>query len=1301
MNTIDATGGSDNDRIVAHSTPLSLSKVLEEEFNLLGPEEGETPVSAQPSEELSEQQRLKNHFTRVHKAKQTNALCLSGGGIRSASFSLGVIQGLAKRNLLSSFHYLSTVSGGGYVGGWLSAWIHRHQHGFDGVCEQLKKNEPQNKDSGMSEPETVLHLREYSNYLSPRLGIFSLDTWTLAATYLRNLVLSWVVLFPLLVALLLIPRLMTSLLWLPSGDKASILLPVGIALTLTALCVAVLSLPSLDRRACGRDQYESSKRPETRHVWAGIIIPMLLASIIWCVRSAWKSETTVPDQTAWELLVQKLLRVTPFFVGAAVAVWFIARFMLRKANPPRLLQLIFGFAILSFVLVPLIMLLRAWGVHKHQEAIIFIGVPYQLTIFLAMITAYVGINSRYASPDSDDDREWWGRLMGALMLVIGCWLTVVGIGLYGAIIISWIQSLPYYSGTIASIILSISGGIAGLMGGYSVSSGESHDKMLSAAQRIARKVPTVGAALFLLSLFLLLSTAINAVLPVTVNAAASELARLRPQSLKENERVVTTTQLVLPPWLKNMMPKSDRSVQQSAPRPNEGKEDWAIISLWTVATVVFAIGLVLGLAMNVNRLSLHAMYRARLIRAFLGASNPERTADPFTGFDPTDNLPIHHLRRLQRFTKEDLFEKGAEQPDRQLREMVKHWQAGQVGLGAYIHSQLEANDISLELLHLKLEDPAIDWEKKRKKGTASYSYLGLVLDQLNELLADSDLIIYSRFRNLATSQQKRRKKRLIRDQKSERDASQEAAGDQAGYGQRAAIEAAARQVEADGRPHLLNRLILEDAWPLCRPARALPGPLHIVNLALNLVSGKNLAWQQRKAASFIVSPLHSGFCLHAEYDPDTGDRKRRGGYRRSDEYGGGITVGTAIAISGAAASPNMGYHSSPAVTFLMTLFNARLGWWLGNPAEKRLTTAWRRFRASSSRGLRTLRRSLANVGLYFLQPNDREMWQLPAPRHPLSPLIDEALGRTSDDNDYVYLSDGGHFENLGLYEMVRRRCRFIVVSDASCDPKCAFDDLGNSVRKIRTDFGIPIHLDDPKFRYGKHKRGGGKYCAVGLIDYKPVDGPDAPRGLLLYVKAALGENLPIDVLNYAKTSTHFPHEPTSDQWFSESQFESYRRLGEECIDEICANVEGGNRSWQPEAVTAPGIDTERLLPEQLVARARQHVRSEKGVLPRAKPPELQDGWRLGPLPFSEENIAEIPEMSGVFRLFDGNEIAFIGRDRNIASRLGSHKSGKEGPTRAATHFDCELTTQFEQREESLFKEFADSHNGARPKWNTV
>jgi hypothetical protein len=285
-------------------------------------------------------------------------------------------------------------------------------------------------------------------------------------------------------------------------------------------------------------------------------------------------------------------------------------------------------------------------------------------------------------------------------------------------------------------------------------------------------------------------------------------------------------------------------------------------------------------------------------------------------------------------------------------------------------------------------------------------------------------------------------------------------------------------------------------------------PMPVVNIALNLVHGEKLSWQQRKAQSFTVSPLHCG-----SFSSNLG-------YRRSSEYGKNhavnqaITIGTALAISGAAASPNMGYHSSPAVTFLLTLFNVRLGWWLGNPGQAGDTTY------------------------------DRS-----CPEFAVGPLLAEAFGLTDDQKRYVYLSDGGHFENLGLYEMVLRRCHCILVSDAGCDEKIEFQDLGNAIRKIRIDLGIDITIKLDRLRpIGQNGHSSGHY-AVGTIHYTRVD-HGMSDGILIYLKPSLTGNEPVDVLEYAAHHRQFPHEPTADQFFDESQFESYRRLGEHVVDQV-------------------------------------------------------------------------------------------------------------------------------------------------------
>ena len=138
-----------------------------------------------------------------------SALCLSGGGIRSATFNLGVLQALAKNKMLGDFDYLSSVSGGGYIASWLQAWIHRQQQDEGTsrqVFEQLGGRSDKPVDPLAPEPRPVDHLREFSNYLTPKLGLFSGDTWTAAAIILRNLLLNWLVILPLLAALVVIPQ---------------------------------------------------------------------------------------------------------------------------------------------------------------------------------------------------------------------------------------------------------------------------------------------------------------------------------------------------------------------------------------------------------------------------------------------------------------------------------------------------------------------------------------------------------------------------------------------------------------------------------------------------------------------------------------------------------------------------------------------------------------------------------------------------------------------------------------------------------------------------------------------------------------------------------------------------------------------------------------------------------------------------------------------------------------------------------------------------------------------------------------
>jgi hypothetical protein len=212
----------------------------------------------------------------------------------------------------------------------------------------------------------------------------------------------------------------------------------------------------------------------------------------------------------------------------------------------------------------------------------------------------------------------------------------------------------------------------------------------------------------------------------------------------------------------------------------------------------------------------------------------------------------------------------------------------------------------------------------------------------------------------------------------------------------------------------------------------------------------------------------------------------------------------------------------------MTILNVRLGWWLGNPRRD--------------------------------GPSSR-----PGPKFALKSLLGELFALSDGRSAYVNVSDGGHFDNLGIYELVRRRCPFIIACDAEADPFFRFEGLGGAIRKCRADFGVEIIINPTHIRGSKH------HCVLGTIEY-----PDAPMGQLLYIKASLTGDEPEDVQQYSTAHDTFPHESTGDQFFSESQFESYRQLG---IHEIRSVFEGVQS--RPSAETEESI---RLIFQELARK---------------------------------------------------------------------------------------------------------------------
>lgn len=891
---------------------------------------------------------------RLDDAHALSALCLSGGGIRSATFNLGVAQALARAGLLGRFDYVSSVSGGGYIAGWLKAWMRRE--GTASVIARLAHAPGSaSPDPLAPEPAPVDGLREYSNYLTPRLGLFSPDTWAAGTIIIRNLLLNWLVIVPILAAVVAVPQF--ALIIAATREHRT----VG-ALS-AALATAAEFFASWTVHQYRKRSLDGAGRATEGRVARWSVLPLYLAAVLLAQAGLWWLPWTAP--TWWPF--SPLLGAWAFALGWCVVVptatWL---FHIPRGRALVELGALLGSGVVGAALLVWLMLVAGPALLLRPTLYVVASLPTLLAVYLVSRMLFVAIASRAdataraargarrraantpveasdALDRSDHDREWWARFTGWVLALAIVWLVVSAVCVLGGYALDEVRDR--YASTVVAALGGVSGVTAALLGrSASTDSG-----------RVATSTPPLS---FLRRAALAAAVPLFCILLVVLVARGNTLAG----------RLATgdPTLLCVPGNLARVAPcaatgahagpaaaaaRASRAARDQdvggipgvLARAGVADPDWRrALAFLVVPALLVAVGATAGIFVNPNRFSLHGFYRNRLVRAYLGASHVRRRPDPFTGFAANDNLRLYDL-----------------------------WHPSGAGANA-----------------------AVDCTR----------------------------------------------------------------------------------------------------------------PLPIVNATLNLVSGERLAWQQRRAESFSMTPFYCG--------------NYREGFRVSRRYGdeGGITLGTAMTISGAAANPNMGYNSSPLVTFLMTLFNARLGAWLGNP---------------NAHGDATY----AQAG----------------PRWAVGPIFNELLGRTTDRNPYVNLSDGGHFDNLGLYEVVLRRCRHVVVCDAGRDPACGFGDLGNAIRKIRIDFGINITFRDQIAIHSRDAGTPGLYCAIGAIDYAAVDGADVAPGWLLYVKPALDGELapvPYDVYSYAQESKTFPHETTTDQWFDESQFESYRALGEHIMSRI-------------------------------------------------------------------------------------------------------------------------------------------------------
>jgi hypothetical protein len=970
-------------------------------------------------------------------AKGQAALCLSGGGIRSAAVGLGVMQALSRGHLLTGFHYLSSVSGGGYIASWLQRWIHGRGDDATEVMQCLAglpaaaaaaagpaaapAFDP--KDLSRVEPEEVKHLRENSNFITPRVGIGSNDTWTAVAISVRNILINWLLFAPLFMVIATVPNLFLELIESIRPTKGPNALPVLSLLVAATACMAwatastVRLMPSYRGKARNQMQRDQARKSGGDSVLRGRIVwPLVGWSFFATLSLSAELLGAKPDRivTIPELGLKAGLDLPLFSLGGMVLGLLFGWIGLdqkrrkAKADGPNGAEAggaeavgVNGYAEtfrkdwaiwpISFIVTTSWIAIGAslfeaalWDKAYWAPVTLAIAGPlWLLTGTLVGAAVFVAFRtSEGPRIEPDGDREWLGRLSAIKLKPMLFWAILATAVLWLNRLVgapdSGESSLP-----ITGLVTLISGAVAAF-GGRSNNTASAEEErrsgkttIMTAGRSLARYLPinaiiSLATLVFIIALLVLFGRLEYGLASVV----AGELAAL----------------------------DADRGWLLSR---------W--IDMTATAHVVLLLllgGLIVlfGRSICVNRFSLHGFYRNRLARAFLGAARPYREPDPFTGFDSGDNVRLYRL--------------APRGPDR-------------------------------------------------------------------------------------------------------------------------------------------GRVVL---YP-------------VINVALNVTATENLAWQERKAMPFVFTPLYCGSRMlttsedpphrshplgayvaskyYAGREPDFGMQEKRIkehikrppgegpapdieiAQRLAVEEDRGVSLATAMAISGAAATPNMGYYSSPATAFLMTLFNVRLGAWLPNPALAPRSSAV----PARGRQMDVTRAS---------------------PTNSIDALFKELIGRSHDRGPDVYLSDGGHFENLGLYEMIQRRCRYIVVSDASADPQFGLKALGNAVRKVKIDLDVDISFSELRLsRRGQpHEPPPQLAWALGEVIYpdREFGKEENLRGKILYLKPSffVGDGLPVDVVAYARDRSDFPHESTVDQFFSESQFESYRRLADHFVSKLIKDAESKN-----------------------------------------------------------------------------------------------------------------------------------------------
>ncbi len=1069
-------------------------------------------------------------------------LAFSGGGIRSATFALGVLQALADLRLLKKFDYLSTVSGGGYIGSWLVAWIHRRGGRLDEVSSALRTS--WSKQVGQRGPDEIFFLRRFSNYLTPKLGWLGADTWTLIAIYLRNVLLNMITLLGALACVIMLPRLVGLLMGRalpPATGPFAASAWLFYALLAVAGFFVVLNLAFLKRRElnlwsggalrpnenevreligetpvslmAGADLLFPGERP---HLFGDFVLeldflckkpPSLSAEAsarfsVYLRAGAnepgWEISLHDPDKekpnertSATNLQPRperfpRLHHLRLVCVGQTCTVSLdgciveVVRSVRGKMAPGRVaLGHVDGTPSVTITNLLVRRLTDLPRLARQGWVQSFIVLPLLLAgvISVHRLGQIAGADALPTFWSHESQWVWWAAV-SAFVLIVGtfvegareAWLWLTHPKPPNAMpLTARRMGIAIWRGAWNLFSILIGGAIGGL------ALGRFHQAMPAIPENFwPRLVWGPPAFVVAVSIMLVLYVGLRGThLSEPMREWWSRLgAWLLIYALLWTGLFVIA--FYSPPFLQwlDLHLKSGLAAlslgwvgttiggllaSTSAKTGRRSKNSWLEIVV-AIAPYIFIVGLLAGISWGIN-----------------GLVSP---------------VPISPPTPLAAGAPLGVNVQIASNEPRPVEVKV----SPNSHRGPALHTITAEHWRAMSAAHLPPRNAPPDFSRQNPSGLPG-NLLFFILLGSSALTAGllawcvdiNEFSMHMMYRN-----------RLARCYLG-------------------ASNAGLR------RPHPFTGFDQNDDIQLADLAARdwqdeNSGPYPIVNCSINLVGGHELAWQQRKAASFTFTPLSCGYDfsdLPPGYCPTApNDETKVPAYAASHSP---LWLATAMAISGAAVSPNMGYHTSPAPAFLMTLFNVRLGWWIGNPRNER---GWRRS----------------------------------GPWWALASLIAEMFGLTHAEGKYIYLSDGGHFENLGIYELVRRRCRFIIACDAEEDGNFEFEGLGNAIEKCRADLGVDIELDVEAIRQRDEKGHSQWHCAVGRIRYDKTD-PEGHAGTILYLKSSLTGDEPTDVLRYAARAPAFPHESTLDQFFGESQFESYRMLGHHAAMETFCRVD--------------------------------------------------------------------------------------------------------------------------------------------------